>query len=86
MGDHTRAFVLDPATGKLTGAATSLTSESFGYPGTTPSISANGGANGIAWMLESGSVLRAYDADNLGTELYNSKPGRQQAAMRWAVM
>jgi hypothetical protein len=48
---------------------------SFGYPGTTPSISANGSSNGIVWAMESGStggVLHAYDATNLATELYNS--------------
>ncbi len=78
VSDHARAFVLDPATGKLTGAATSITPESFNYPGAVPSISANGGTDGIAWMLESGAVLHAYDADNLGTELYNSN----QAASR----
>ena len=72
VSDHLRAFVLDPATGKITGAASSQSAESFGYPGTVPSISANNGANGVLWALESGSVLRAYDADNLGTELYNS--------------
>ena len=72
VGDKARAFVLDPATGKLTGAATSATSEVFGYPGSVPSISSDAGTNGIAWMLEGSSTLHAYNADNLGTELYNS--------------
>jgi hypothetical protein len=46
----------------------------FGYPGATPSISANGNSNGILWAVENGAtaVLHAYDAANLGTELYNS--------------
>src|SRR5712692_4717057 len=46
---------------------------SFGYPGTTPSISANGAANGIVWAAENAStaVLHAYDAGDLH-ELYNS--------------
>jgi hypothetical protein len=51
--------------------------------GATPFISANGNANGIIWVIDHGApirntgpatsaVLHAYDASNLGTELYNS--------------
>jgi hypothetical protein len=51
--------------------------------GTTPFISADGTANGILWMVDNGlplqlnasptkATLRAYDANDLGTELYNS--------------
>jgi hypothetical protein len=50
--------------------------------GTTPFISSDGNANGILWMIDTGiplqqgtstkSTLRAYDANDLGTELYNS--------------
>jgi hypothetical protein len=72
VGDHLRAFSI--ANAKLATPASSLTSESFGYPGTTPSISANGNSAGIVWAVENngGGVLHAYDATNLGTELYNS--------------
>jgi len=72
VGDHLRAFSI--ANAKLSTPASSLSSESFGYPGTTPSISANGSASGIVWAVENngGGVLHAYDATNLGTELYNS--------------
>jgi len=61
-------------TAKLSAAAVSATSETFAYPGTIPSISANGTTNGIVWAIEhsSPSVLHAYDASNLATELYNS--------------
>lgn len=46
----------------------------FPYPGTTPSISANGSSNGIVWAFENSStaVLHAYDAADLTRELYNS--------------
>ena len=46
----------------------------FGYPGTTPSVSANGLTNAILWATENSNpaVLHAYDANNLNTELYNS--------------
>lgn len=45
----------------------------FGYPGTTPSISANAGQNAIVWTTENTSVavLRAFDAQTL-KEIYNS--------------
>ena len=76
VSDHLRAFSI--ANAKLSTPASSMSATSFGYPGTTPSISANGDANGIVWVVENngggnaGGVLHAYDATNLGTELYNS--------------
>jgi len=58
----------------LVATPASKTSHVFPYPGATPSISANGGTNGILWAVESASlaVLHAYSAGNLATELYNS--------------
>jgi hypothetical protein len=46
----------------------------FAYPGTAPSVSANGTSNGIVWAHENSNpaVLHAYDATNLAHELYNS--------------
>jgi hypothetical protein len=46
----------------------------FDYPGTTPSVSANGILNGIVWTVENSipAVLHAYSAADLKTELYNS--------------
>ena len=72
VGDHLRAFSISNA--KLSTPASSLSAASFGYPGATPSISANGTSNGIVWAVENngGGVLHAYDATNLATELYNS--------------
>ena len=59
---------------RLLSSASSSTTESFNYPGTTPSISANGSNNGIVWAVENagGAVLHAYDAGNLEHEFYNS--------------
>jgi hypothetical protein len=55
---------------------TSKASATFADPGTAPSISANGAANGIVWAVESrgsdAGVLHAYEASNLANELYNS--------------
>ncbi len=52
---------------------------SFIYPGTTPSVSANGTSNGIVWAIEHSDpedVLHAYNAWNLANELYNSSQAR----------
>ncbi len=72
VGDRLRAFSISNA--KLNSPSGSQTSASYPYPGTTPSISANGSSNGIVWAVENnhGGVLHAYDATNLATELYNS--------------
>ncbi len=69
--------------GLLSTAPTSESSEVYGYRGGTMSISANGNSNGILWTLQSESsgmvpgfigpgILHAYNATNLGDELYNS--------------
>ncbi len=73
VGQPLKAFSISNA--KLSITASSHSTSAFGYPGTTPSISSNGAANGIVWAIENGSstgVLHAYEASNLATELYNS--------------
>lgn len=71
VGNVIQAFKITNA--KLATSATAHTPNSFGYPGTTPSISANGSSNGIVWAVENSNpaVLHAYDAATLN-ELYNS--------------
>jgi hypothetical protein len=58
---------------KLLTSPAAQTSNSFGYPGTTPSISANGSQNAIVWAAENANpaVLHAYNAATL-TEIYNT--------------
>jgi hypothetical protein len=72
VGGTLKAFKF--ANGAFPAAPTSQTVNKFSYPGTTPSISANGGSNGIVWATEHGNtaVLHAYDANDLSKELYNS--------------
>jgi hypothetical protein len=72
VSDSVKAFPIVSA--KLAASPSSQTANSFGYPGATPSISANGAANAIVWAIENGgtAVLHAYDATNLATEFYNS--------------
>jgi hypothetical protein len=72
VNDSIRAFPVNNA--RLAGTPSSTTASRFGYPGATPSISANGSSNAILWAVESSSlgVLHAYDATDLSKELYNS--------------
>ena len=71
-GDVLKAFSISNA--KLIAPASSQSATAFPYPGATPSISANETSNGIVWVVQNsgGGVLRAYDATNLATELYDS--------------
>jgi hypothetical protein len=81
QGDFLKAFPIVRA--KLAERAATRSPKRFAYPGTTPSISANGTANAIVWAVEASTpgVLHAYDAANLAHELYNSNQasdGRDQ--------
>ncbi len=76
------AYLLDPPTARFSLASTST--QVFGFPGATPSVSAAAARNGVVWALESSSyctgqshacapaVLHAYDAANMAVELWNS--------------
>jgi len=67
-----KAFAISSA--RLGATPQSQSATQFTYPGTAPSVSANGTANGIVWAHENASlaVLHAYDAANLAHEIYNS--------------
>ncbi len=86
-GDNLRQFTFDPLAEQLSDSAVSKSGTHFGFPGPTPSISANGNANGIVWVLQNdaygsggNTILHAYDATNLATELYNSTQNSRDAA------
>ena len=78
--DYLRAFQVSNGTLALT----SHSSVTLAFPGATPSVSSNGTSNGIVWIIQENvpndtvitnpptAVLRAYDATNLATELYDS--------------
>lgn len=75
-----RAFAV--SNGAFTAQPLSQSPDGFDFPGPSPSISANGTANGIVWAIDHGTnELRAYDAANLATELYTSDqaPGNRDA-------
>lgn len=78
-GDTLKAFQLN--NGLLVSAPISHSTATFPTRGATPVISANGATNGIVWVVDSSAfytksggpaILRAYNADNLSTELYDS--------------
>ncbi len=75
IGDHIRAFTVADA--RLSSGRPIMTQISFGYPGASPSISANGTDNAILWAIENAdpAVLHAYAANNIAIELYNSRQG-----------
>lgn len=77
VGDVMKAFGI--TNGVMTTAPVTRSTTSFGGVGYTPSISANGTKNAIAWVIDTSAygskgpaVLHAYNATNLAQELYNS--------------
>jgi len=84
-GEAMKAYRLDPTTSKLS-LTTTATSPSggFAFPGSTPSLSSSGNADGVVWVLDNSqfcteaspgcgpAVLHAYDATNIAKELWNS--------------
>jgi len=94
VGDAMKAFRI--ADGVLSTTPVTRSATSFGGVGYTPSISANGTNNAIAWVIDTSAyaskgpaVLHAYNATNLAQELYHSNqhlardnPG---AAVKYAV-
>src|SRR6202166_1362732 len=73
--DHVKSYTFNSTTGQFNTSPASQSPSTFGFPGSTPSISSQGTSNGIVWATEKGtgpSVLHAYDATNVGTELWNS--------------
>jgi hypothetical protein len=74
VGGTLKAFTLSQAL--LSASPSSQSRAQFGYPGTSPAISANGASNAIVWAVLSSTngaaVLHAYNPANLGQEYYNS--------------
>jgi hypothetical protein len=79
------AYAFNSATLQLATSASSKSPNDYGFPGSTPVVSASGPAsNGIVWALNNDAyctaqsqscgpaVLHAYDAAGLGNELWNS--------------
>jgi hypothetical protein len=75
--DVVKAFTFDPVAQQLSTLPTSTSPGTYQYIlGSTPSISANGTSGGIVWTAENDAgtaVMHAYDATNLGSELWNTR-------------
>ncbi len=81
-GDHLTAY--DFTAGKFATSPSSASAATFQFPGPSPSVSSQGSSGGVVWVIDAGAygipttppagpaVLHAYDATNLGTELWNS--------------
>ncbi len=84
IGSPLSAFTFNPSTTMFQPGASSQSSNTFGFPGATPSVSASGTTNGIVWALDNSSyctqqspgcgptVLHAYSGSSVATELWNS--------------
>jgi len=76
--DTLKALRFDPKLGLISPIPTSQTLAFFNYPTAFLSASSNGKKDAIVWALQDdgypggSAILRAYDARNLETELYNS--------------
>ena len=83
-GDHLKAFRI--ANGSLSATPISqATTANIDFPGSSPSVSANGTGNAIVWVLRNDAfgssgpgILYAYNATNLANGIYNSS----QAGLR----
>ena len=84
-GDNLKAFSF--ANGSFGANPATQSPNTFGYPGTTPSISANGPSSGIVWAAENGdpAVLHAYDATKVSRELYNSNQNATRDSLGQAI-
>jgi chitodextrinase len=92
VGSGLQNYTFDTTDGLFNTGAASIGSHAFGWPGATPSISASGSTNGIAWAADSQpcsfdhssscgpAVLYAMDAAHLSTELWNSSQVAADAA------
>jgi hypothetical protein len=80
VSDKLRAFSL--TNGFLSTTPTSMSANTFSYPGASPAISSDENANGIVWAISNGipadPVLNAYDATNLANLLYSSDQAPNQ--------
>lgn len=93
VGASMLAYAFNTSTNLFNTTHTSQSVATFGFPGSTPSVSATGaGSNGILWGIDNSNyctgqspacgpaVLHAYSATNLATELWNSSTVGADAA------
>jgi hypothetical protein len=86
------SYAFDTSTNMFNTSISSQSSTSYGFPGSSPSVSSNGTSNGIVWALNNSeyctaqssgcgpAVLHAYNASSLTTDLWNSSLVSSDAA------
>jgi hypothetical protein len=86
------SYSFDNSTNLFNTASQSQSSTSYGLRGATPSVSSTGSSNGIVWALDNSNycthyspgcgptVLHAYDATTLSSDLWNSSMVTTDAA------
>ena len=92
-GDNLKAFSFNAGgSGQFSATPTSMSAHVYNFSGPTPSVSSTGTTNGIVWAIDNSqygpptpngsgpAVLHAYDATNLGNELWNSSLGAGNTA------
>jgi hypothetical protein len=85
QGDNLKSFAVKP-NGRLSRSDVAQSPSTFDNRGCTPTVSANGSAGGVVWVIEntgtgSPAILHAFDAANVANEIYNSQQnsGRDSA-------
>jgi len=85
VADFLRQFPISNAA--IASTASSVATKLYPYRGATPSVSANGSTNGIVWIEDANpylfngpSILDAYDASHVATQLYSSPTNGTGAA------
>jgi len=86
-GSPLNAYPFSPSTGQFQTSPSVVSSQTFGHPGTTPSLSAVGTSNALLWTIRRSSattpaVLHAFDPNNIHTALWDSSlaPNNRDAA------
>jgi hypothetical protein len=95
-GANSELSVYPISGGVISSVRSSFVPFAIAFPGATPAISANGTSNGIVWAVDSSNwgsfgppsapaILHAFDATNVGNELYNTTQAQNRDVMGNAV-
>jgi hypothetical protein len=85
VNDFAKAFVISHA--HMTPHPVTQSPIRFGYPGSTPEISADGGSHGIVWLLNRyGNRLLAYRVDNLRHPIFDSNHGSGRDGLKNSIV
>jgi len=69
QSDSLKQFIFNPTTELFNPSVASFSAQVFGYPGSTPSVSSQGGTHGIVWAID--ASLYGYASPNAGVGCSN---------------